>query len=495
MDPLPTSSYHCKNLRSALDNAEDVTRLLQQELEKGYVFGPFEEPPFDTYRISPLGIAESKYSHKKRLIVDLSAPHDNGVHSSLNDLIDKDDFSLSYVKIDDAIKIINSLGSKAWLCKTDIVDAFKLMPIHPSLWHLYGVQWDSKFYFFQRLAFGSRSSPRIFDTLSQAVCWIATNNYGLDPILHLLDDFLTIDHPDHDGERFMALLTLVFNVLNIPISPPKTVGPEHVLEYLGIILDTVRMEARLPPDKLARITDLLQRFMQRRTCTKREALSLLGHLSYAGRVIVPGRTFISRLIEASKSVQALHHHIYLSAELKEEISMWFSFLRDWNGVSFFLENDVTPANDMALYTDASSTIGYGAFFQGEWFQGRWPQDLATLVEDKLSMAYMELYPIVVAACLWGHKWSRKRILFHCDNMGTVHILHKGRSRAPAIMRLMRRLVLLAAQHNFAFTATFLPGRNNCIADALSRFQMERFWAMVPDANPVPCQLPCNPMYT
>ena len=46
-----------------------------------------------------------------------------------------------------------------------------------------------------RLVFGSSSSPNIFDWLSQAICWIAQHNYGIKFMLHLLDDFLTLDPP------------------------------------------------------------------------------------------------------------------------------------------------------------------------------------------------------------------------------------------------------------------------------------------------------------
>ena len=79
-----------------------------------------------------------------RLIVDLSASHNNDEHSSLNQLINKVDYSLSYVKLDDAIQEIRDKGQGSWLCKTDIVDAFKQIPIHPSLWHLYGVKWNGE---------------------------------------------------------------------------------------------------------------------------------------------------------------------------------------------------------------------------------------------------------------------------------------------------------------------------------------------------------------
>jgi hypothetical protein len=49
-------------------------------VEKGYQKGAFEKPPFDMYRVSPIGIVEGKYSGKKRLIVDLSSPHDGEEH-------------------------------------------------------------------------------------------------------------------------------------------------------------------------------------------------------------------------------------------------------------------------------------------------------------------------------------------------------------------------------------------------------------------------------
>ena len=39
-------------------------------------------------------------------------------------------------------------GQGSWLCKTDIVDAFKQILIHPSLWHLYGVKWNGEYFLY-----------------------------------------------------------------------------------------------------------------------------------------------------------------------------------------------------------------------------------------------------------------------------------------------------------------------------------------------------------
>ena len=288
---LPTKE--CKNLLSASKQPSIVDQLLAKECAKGFMLGPFPSPPFPNYRVSPIGIAEGKYSKKKRLIIDLSSPHDDHTHASINDLIDKDQCSLSYVRIDDAIQIIQSYGKGAIMCKADISDAFKQIPITPSQWHLFCVKWRGSYYVCVRLPFGSRSSPKLFDTLSLAICWIAKHNYGIGVILHLLDDFLTIDPPSACGERTMALLTLIFNRLKIPTAPNKTIGPCTVMEYLGIILDSEQMQARLPPDKVVCIVNYIEHFLDRRSVRKRELLQLLGHLNFATRVILPGRAFVS----------------------------------------------------------------------------------------------------------------------------------------------------------------------------------------------------------
>ena len=64
---------------------------------------------------SGLGVVPKK-NGKLRLIHHLSAP----VARSINDGIDKEDYSLHYVTVDNAIEIIMQLGRGCLLAKTDI---------------------------------------------------------------------------------------------------------------------------------------------------------------------------------------------------------------------------------------------------------------------------------------------------------------------------------------------------------------------------------------
>ena len=242
---LPSSTLECKNLLSAHNQTEITQSLIDKELEKGFLAGPYDVMPFPIYRVNPIGVAEGRYSNKKRLIVYLSAPHNDSLNLSLNQ---ERGILLTICKI--AIDIIKSSGVGSWMCKTDISDTFKLVPIHPSLWPYHAIKWEGKYYFYTRLVFGSRSSPKIFDSLSRAICWIASNVFNIKNILHLLDEFLAIDSPEFLADRTMALLLMLFKTLNIPVAPYKTVGPTTCLKYLGIILDSTSLEARLPVNKV-----------------------------------------------------------------------------------------------------------------------------------------------------------------------------------------------------------------------------------------------------
>ena len=83
-----------------------------------------------------------------------------------------------------------------------------------------------------------------------------------------------------------------------------------MITFLGIFLDTVKMELQLPCDKLEALTSLLRQWSTtKKKATKRELLSLTGKLSFAAKVIPAGRIFLRRLIDLTTLVKKLHHHI------------------------------------------------------------------------------------------------------------------------------------------------------------------------------------------
>ncbi len=170
------------------------------------------------------------------------------------------------------------------------------MPIHLDSWHLFGIQWARKFYFAVRLTFGCKSSPKIFNMLSEAICWILSNNYAIPHLIHLLDDFLIISPPDAIPAAHILTVQKVFSELGIPIAQEKTLGPATSIEFLGTNLDSVKSQVSLPKEKIDRIILVTSTLIDSQCCRKRKLLSLFGHLNFAMHIIPQGRSFISHLL-------------------------------------------------------------------------------------------------------------------------------------------------------------------------------------------------------
>ena len=79
------------------------------------------------------------------------------------------------------------------------------------------------------------------------------------------------------------------------------------------------MSLRLPDDKLGDISNLIQTWLGKEKCTKRELLSLIGKLSFVSKVIPSGRLFLHHLIDLSTTVEKLSHHIPMRREVREDI--------------------------------------------------------------------------------------------------------------------------------------------------------------------------------
>ena len=100
-------------------------------------------------------------------------------------------------------------------------------------------------------------------------------------------------------------------------------------------MDTHLFELRLPADKLERIQEILRQWSGRRSCTRKELQSLLGHLSHAATVIIQcrmGRTFLRQLFNL---LRLAHQYICLNASARADLLWWRTFLQSWNGTSFF----------------------------------------------------------------------------------------------------------------------------------------------------------------
>ena len=489
----PRMPRESRNLPSANKNPETIQTNLAKEVELGRTVGPFDKPPFPNFQVSPIGLVPKKQPGQFRTIFHLSYPKTG---DSINSFIPKEDYSLQYTTIDNAISAIQRLGRGTYMAKTNILSAFRLFPVHPQDWELLGMKWENKYYFDKVLPFGLRSAPSIFNQLSDAIEWILAYEFAISYVDKILDDFLIMEpmslEPPYDRAASISLkaMLLVFQALGIPTAPGKTFGPSQILEFLGIELDSSLMEARLPQDKVEKVRQELNKWWDRKSATLQELQSLIGLLNFPCKVVPPGRPFLQRMIQLTRGVKQPHHHIKLNAGFREDVKMWQNFMNNWNGRNLFLNTVWEDSNTLKLHTDAATSVGYGGIFETSWFQGKWvPQH--QIGQKGINIDWQELFAIVVACTIWGPKWSCKRVIFYCDSKPVVDIVNSKRSKSPRIMILVRELTLLTLRYNFYFKATHIEGINNNISDALSRFQNFKFRELAPWADQTPQEIPAH----
>lgn len=467
---------HGRNHPSSLANPAVVSDNISSEILAGRLVGPVPVSFLSQVHTSPIGLVPKGHTVGRwRMIVDLSSP----TRHSVNDGICEDVCSLQYASLDDALRLICRLGPGTQLVKMDLKDAYRAVPIHPGDHHLLGISWNGGVYVDRSLPFGLRSAPKLYTALADAMAWSLFTR-GIPFLLHYLDDFLFITPPNANTvPSAREIAAAVFADLGVPVASHKTEGPSARVKFLGFLVDTESFQLSLPDEKLIRLQELMASWRGKRSCTRRELESLLGHLSHAATAIRPGRLFLRRLFSLLQKVDQPHFFTRLNSTIRADLSWWSFFLREWNGVSLFPPGPPS----VHLFSDASGSYGCGAVDPNRaYFNLQWPQQWSTV-----DISVKELLPLVLAAVMWGPTWKGRHVLFHVDNMAVVSVVQNLNARDPLLCHFLRCLYLYAAFFQFTFSATHIPGTNNTAADALSRGNFELFHSLVPQVlhQPIP----------
>ena len=265
------------------------------------------------------------------------------------------------------------------------------------------------------------------------------------------------------------MLKKLCTFLGIPLAEDKVEGPATCLVFLGIEIDTIKGKVRLPGPKLEALVRELEVWKRRKRYTKRDLLSIAGKLQHAGTVVRSGRSFVRRLFDLSTVVAKPDHHLRLNAGAWLDLIWWSEYIADWNGISLLQSlGELVPTT--TLTSDASGTWGCGAYWESKWFQLAWSDTVGV----SSNIAVKVLIPIVMAAAMWGKQWRGQVVNCRCDNMAVVAVIKSRASKESEIMHLLRCVAFIEARWEFTLVATHLAGRENTLADDLSRDRQQSF---------------------
>lgn len=190
-----------------------------------------------------------------------------------------------------------------------------------------------------KLPFGCKKACQIFQTLSDSIAGMLKRKNVT--VVNYLDDILIISKDKASNWLDLDTTINLLVKLGLDINWDKVSPPAQQVNFLGISIDSVGRTLTLPSEKLNALRVKLGEWQSKGRASKRELLSLAGHLNWACRVVRGGRTFMRRLLDQAARLRCNHHRARINGETRKDLSWWCSGLTLFHGQTHFL-SDIPP---------------------------------------------------------------------------------------------------------------------------------------------------------
>ena len=481
------------NLPFRVGNPTDLWNKVMVEVKNKRYAGPYleHEIPFTYFIQSPIGLVPKDKGTKTRLIFHLSYPKGG---KSVNSAIPDEHCKVVYPDFNEAVLMCIQAGKNATCAKSDMSMAFRHVPLSRQCWKLlvlkatHPVTKVTYFFCDKALPFGSGISCAVFQEFSNSVAHLVTFHTGYD-VINYLDDYLFVAYFTSECNRQVKVFLNICKDIQFPVSLEKTVWASTKLVFLGLLLDTVLQTVSIPKEKVDKAMNLIDIFLSKRKVTVYQVQQLCGVINFLCKCVIPGRAFMIRLYSMAPANLKPHHHVAVKQENRLDLLMWKHFL-SFPGVyqrPFLDTCNLLTSEDINMYSDASGSIGFGAYCGKSWCWGFWTESF--LNDCNPSIEYLELYAVAVAVVNWIDNFQNKNLCLYTDNESVQSMVNNTKSRCRNCMVLMRIIVLQCMKSNVRLFAKWVSTDDNGKADSLSRGDITRFRNLDKNMNDKPDAIP------
>ena len=449
------------NHNSAVNFPSHVDCYLKTEAGHAAIYGPYKDPPYGTNtQVSPFMSRDKPDSSNRRIIIDLSWPMGASINSftAANHYLTTV-YKLQYPTIDNITEHLNSLGEGSQLFKIDLSRAFRQLRIDPRDYNLLTLKWGGQYYSDVYCPFGHRSGSMACTRLTDFFRYIM-RQHGF-TIYNYIDDLVGIGPLSTVDRAYKFLLELLEN-LRFPISGSKLEPPSTRCTCLGVIVDTESATLSVPEDKLSEVINKCRNAMDKVTISKQQLQSIIGSLMFVAKCVKPTRYFVNRLLSALR--EANNKTIKVNEDMKRDLKWFMTFLPRFNGTATYKHPIIEQSHTLAI--DACLT-GVGGVWKNKVYTAPIPDWLQQ--HGKMHITHFEMINIIIAIKLWGNEWVGQKVILYTDNEVVVTICNQGYTRDKVLATIARNIWLYTAEKDISLQVLHLPGKDNVIADLLSRW--------------------------
>ena len=238
-----------------------------------------------------------------------------------------------------------------WMVKIDLKDVYFTVGVRESHCKFLRFSWRGRVFQFCCMAFGLAPAPRVFTKLMKVVVSILRKR-GIRLVIYL-DDLLFLNATKEGVLADLAVAVNLIESLGFLINWAKSVvDPCQVMEYLGIVVDSLSLSFALPVRKVVAVQSMCRKALEADKVSLRTVASILGNFNWAIPTIPFAQAHYRSMqrfyIGESKKAQGnLSTMRVLSQEARLDLEWWMGNLAKVNGKQFF-----PKIPDIEIYSDA-----------------------------------------------------------------------------------------------------------------------------------------------
>lgn len=411
---------------------------------------------------NPIFVIPKKDGNGKRMILDCRL---------LNENVSKEHF-----KMESLATLRDIIMPGDWMVIIDIKDAYYHIPLAEDAKQYFSARVGGLDVEYTAMPMGLTSSPRIWTKLMKPVLAIIRGN-GI-RIIIFIDDCIVLGNSRENCLKNMDFVLRTFIELGFLINWEKSkLIPTQEVEFLGMLVNSVTMEFKVPHKKVKDIkklcSNLLASYRKQELVPIRTVAQLLGKIVAVEMAIFPAR-LKSRSLLANKN-HNLHQgwsgNMHLSRKAAQELEWWIQHMENFNGKFIIL-----PTPSIKIMSDASNS-GWGAINlqSGEEIHGFWSQ-----LERKYGNNIRELLAGKLAAEAFHEDIEGKVFELSMDNTTAVAYINHMGGKVAFLSSIAEDFWNFCMERKSICIATYIPGEQN-LADKPSRIAYDRNdWMLNPE---------------
>ena len=111
----------------------------------------------------------------------------------------------------------------------------------------------------------------------------------------------------------------------------KVVAPTTRMEFLGNVVDTIKMTLEVAEYRVEELTNLVCEWKNMNKFTLKQLQSLIGKLAFVTNCVRPGRIFLSRLLKVLREFPVAERSLPMQKEMLNDLQWWEHFLPRFDG--------------------------------------------------------------------------------------------------------------------------------------------------------------------